>query len=48
MVNIALRDWRRSMRESVMAFSPLVAVIYFVVFPSQLNAILLWMAHLLR
>jgi hypothetical protein len=36
------------MRESVMAFSPLVAVLYFVMYPGQFNAALVWMAHLLR
>ena len=36
------------MRETVMAFSPLVAVLYFVLYPGQLNAALVWMAYLLR
>jgi hypothetical protein len=36
------------MREVAMAFSPLVAVIYFVVFPSQFVAVLHWVIQVLR
>lgn len=36
------------MREVAMAFSPLVAVIYFVVFPSQFIALLHWIVQVLR
>jgi hypothetical protein len=36
------------MRESAMAFSPLVAVLYFLFYPAQFNAALFWMANLLR
>jgi len=36
------------MRESVMAFSPLVAVLYFVFYPAHFNAALIWMGHLLH
>jgi len=35
------------MRESVMAFSPLVAVAYFVLYPAQLSATLVWITRLL-
>ena len=36
------------MRESVMAFSPLVAVLYFLLFPAQFSAALFWMVQFLR
>jgi hypothetical protein len=38
----------RAMREVAMAFSPLVAVIYFVVFPSQFVSLLHWFVQVLR
>lgn len=36
------------MREVVMAFSPLVAAIYFVIFPQQFVSLLHWLMHLMR
>jgi len=36
------------MRETVMAFSPLAAVLYFLAFPAQLASVLTWAAHLIR
>ena len=36
------------MRETVMAFSPLAAAVYFVVFPAQFVAVLAWVQYLIR
>jgi hypothetical protein len=36
------------MRETVMAISPLAAVLYFVVFPAQFVLVLAWVEHLIR
>jgi hypothetical protein len=36
------------MRETVMAISPLAAVLYFVAFPAQLASVLGWAVHLIR
>ena len=36
------------MRETVMAISPLAAVLYFVAFPAQFASILAWIEHLIR
>ena len=36
------------MRETVMAISPLAAVLYFVVFPAQFAPVLAWAVHLIR
>jgi hypothetical protein len=36
------------MRETLYAVAPLAAVIYFVVFPSQFAAMMMWMITLIR
>jgi hypothetical protein len=36
------------MRETVMAFSPLAAVLYFVSFSAQFVSVLAWAEHLIR
>jgi hypothetical protein len=38
----------RAMRESIMAFSPLAAVLYFAAFPSHFAAVSLWISGLLH
>jgi hypothetical protein len=37
-----------AMRETAMAFSPLVAVMYFMFFPSQLALCLQWLVRLVQ
>jgi hypothetical protein len=36
------------MRESVFAFAPLAAVLYFTFFPNQFSTLLFWMTDLLH
>jgi hypothetical protein len=35
------------MRETVMAFSPLAAAVYFTVFPNQFTAMVIYIRHLM-
>jgi hypothetical protein len=36
------------MRETVMAISPLAAVLYFVTFPAQFASVVVWVQHIIR
>jgi hypothetical protein len=36
------------MRETIMAFSPLAATLYFVNFPAQFVSLVAWAEHLIR
>jgi hypothetical protein len=43
-----LSVWRPAMRESAFAFSPLLLVLYFSLFPGQLAGVVLWVSQFVR